>query len=98
MMKRLLAIVNRTEDGFRGYVPTTAGLRDPRGDGGAGRGRRHRGGQGPPGGWKEGTNGLAPIKSKSWLPLRRRRRPGRVRDGMDAIYDQLRRDFDADGL
>ena len=44
-MKKMLAVVRRTEDGYPRLRAQVAGLRSPRGHGGASRGRHHRRGQ-----------------------------------------------------
>ena len=77
-MKKLLAIVRRTEDGFRGYVPWLPGCEIRAATAEQAEADITAAAKAYLEAGKEGTNGLPPIRSSSRSSSSRRCRPGLV--------------------
>jgi predicted RNase H-like HicB family nuclease len=92
-MKKLLAIVNRTEDGFRGYVPKLPGCEVRAATAEQAEAAIIAAAKAHLAAGKEGTNGFAPGQVEIVVAIEAS--PPRPRgDGMDEIYDQMRQNFD----
>ncbi len=93
-MKKLLAVVRRIEDGFRGYVPRLPGCEVHAATAEQAEADITAAARAHLAAGKEGTNGATPDQVEIVVmveaPPPARPRP----DGMGALYDQAWRDFD----
>ena len=93
-MKKLLAIVNRIEDGFRGYVPRLPGCEIRAATAEQAEADVTAAAKAHLAADKEGTNGFTPDQVEIVVAVEAPPPPRPRADGMDEIYDQMRRDFD----
>src|SRR5258708_115706 len=93
-MKKLLAIVNRTEDGFRGYVLRLPGCEVRAASAEQAEADVIAAAKAHLAAGKEGTYGFAPDQVEIVVAVEAPPPPRPRDDGMDEIYDQMRRDFD----
>jgi predicted RNase H-like HicB family nuclease len=93
-MKKMLAVVRRTEDGFRGYVPKLPGCEIHAATPEQAEADITAAAKAHLAAGKEGTNGVTPDQVEIVVmieaPPPARPRP----DGMDELYDQAWREFD----
>jgi hypothetical protein len=93
-MKKLLAIVNRTEDGFRGYVLRLPGCEISAATAEQAEADVIAAAKAHIAAGKEGTNGFAPDQVEIVVAVEAPPPPRPRDDGMDEIYDQMHREFD----
>lgn len=93
-MKKLLAVVRRTDDGFRGYVPRLPGCEIRAATAEQAEGDVIAAVKAHLAAGKEGSNGFAPDQVEIIVAVEGPPPPRPRADGMDEIYDRLRRDFD----
>ncbi len=93
-MKKLLAVVRRIKDGFRGYVPKLPGCEIYATTAEQGEADITAAAKAHLAAGKEGTNGFAPDQVEIVVAIEAPPPPRPRDDGMDEIYDQMRRDFD----
>jgi predicted RNase H-like HicB family nuclease len=93
-MKKLLAIVNRIEDGFRGYVPRLPSCEIHAATAEQAEVDIIAAAKAHLAAGKEGAKGLPPDQIEIVVAVEAPPPPRPRADGMDEIYDQLRRDFD----
>ena len=97
-MKKLLAIVNRTEDGFRGYVLRLPGCEIHAATAEQAETDIIAAAKAHLAAGKEGTNGFTPDQVEIVVAVEAPP-PTRPRDdGMDEIYDRMRQEFDVADL
>jgi predicted RNase H-like HicB family nuclease len=94
MMKKLLAVVRRTEDGYRGYVPKLPGCEIYAATAEQAEADVTIAAKAHLAAGNEGTNGFAPDQVEIVVAVEAPPPPRPRDDGMDEIYDQMRRDFD----
>jgi predicted RNase H-like HicB family nuclease len=94
MMKKLLAIVRRTEDGFRGYVPKLPGCEIRAATAEQAEADITAAAKAHLAAGKEGTNAFAPDQVEMVVAVEPPPPPRPRKDGMDEIYDRLRKEFD----
>src|SRR5438270_14019649 len=97
-MKKLLAIVRRTEHGFRAYVPKLPGCEIRAATAEQAEADIIAAAKAHLAGGKEGVNGLAPDQVEVVVAVEAPPPPRPRADGMDEIYDRLRREFDVADL
>src|SRR5438270_12571397 len=97
-MKKLLAIVRRTEHGFRAYVPKLPGCEIRAATAEQAEADIIAAAKAHLAGGKEGVNGLAPDQVEVVVAVEAPPPPRPRADGMDEIYDRLRREFNPEDL
>jgi predicted RNase H-like HicB family nuclease len=92
-MKKLLAVVRRIEGGFRGYVPKLPGCEIRAETAEQAEADITAAAKAHLAAGKEGANGLAPDQVEVVVAVEAPPPPRPRADGMDEIYDRLRREF-----
>jgi hypothetical protein len=97
-MKRLLAVVRRIDDGFRGYVPRLPGCEVRAATAEQAEAAVIAAARAHLAAGKEGTNGMAPDQVEIIAAVEAPPPPRPRDDGMDEIYDRMRREFNPEEL